>query len=69
MPDEGSSNSHPLDPEKHYFLKLFDVGLRAESEAMWKDEWRHYVSIVRNQEIVSFGPSWLLIRISLFSYL
>ena len=45
LPGVRSSSSHPINPGQHYFLQALDASLHVESEAMWKDERRHNVTI------------------------
>ena len=34
-----------LDAGQNYLLQAFDIGLLAESEAMWEDEWKYNFTI------------------------
>ena len=47
LPDLESSSNHPHDPGQYSLFKLLDVGLRVQSDAIWKDEWRH-ITIARD---------------------
>ena len=41
-----SSSSYPFDQGQHYLLQVLNMGLCVEFEAMWKDKWRHNITII-----------------------
>ena len=45
LQDVRSSTSQSLNPGQHYLLKIVDIGLHVESEAIWEHEWSHNITI------------------------